>query len=66
MSEWFEFCGCVEGEIVCVCVCVPLHKSRSVCVCVCVHVRPVPRVLSSSLLPFMKGEVQREQQMSKR
>lgn len=30
------------------------------------HVHPLPRVLSSSLLPFIKGQIQREQQMSKR
>lgn len=40
-------------------------KVLSVCLCVCEHVHPFPGVLSSSLLPFMKGEVQREQQMSK-
>lgn len=46
-----------------------MYLDIKVYLCVCarvrVHVHPFPRVLSSSLLPFMKGEVQREQQMSK-
>lgn len=76
MSVWFELCNRVEGDQVNECVCVCVWKREWVyqdikvdpCVysCVCVHVHPFPGVLSSSRLLFMKGEVQREQQMSKR